>query len=461
MIHKCKHLMTRLIITLGFTALLTGLLGLSPAHADITAHFEAVAFANAKAEAEATAAAVGEVDVTARMLLEEERASMPASVIKKWESPTMAQTRKHGTLVHSMEAAQRAFNRQIPVYLDLVNDARAAVAKARIKLKYADTAAEKRKWKKRLVQAKKHRKAVFLDENWKFRPLVGMDDGCFRNTGRNGNMVLNSFVECIGPGTKRAEVWHGYDIVKNATRVVLVVFHDGSTKEGCLNFSMFDIPEGTPSEDMVLIVGSLLEVEVTVTVAVTVTGRLTVRGELRRDGVVCDSEEKSKEISVTKYVTKTVSKKSVEEALAFGEEAVNADVELQESVMAEVKRDATVEISQTIDLSCETDSPPAFVQFREMNDLEVNWVDDHCVTIDTPAGHTATVYWEATYGSFATPQKTAQDGVQICSLYKAPSEVPAGGTDRITVRAVDNVTGLDVTKTTQPFVIHPTAPHPG
>lgn len=105
--------------------------------------------------------------------------------------------------------------------------------------------------------------------------------------------------------------------------------------------------------------------------------------------------------------------------------------------------------------------PPVFVQFRQFNDLEVNWTDDHCVTVDTPAGHTATVYWEADFGSFATPQKTAQDGMQICSAYKAPSEVPAGGTDRITVRAVDNVTDLSVTKTTDPFVIHPTAPHPG
>lgn len=105
--------------------------------------------------------------------------------------------------------------------------------------------------------------------------------------------------------------------------------------------------------------------------------------------------------------------------------------------------------------------PPVFIQFREFNDLEINWKDDHCVTVDTPAGHTATVYWEAKFGSFATPSKTAQDGVQICSIYKAPSEVPASGTDTITVRVVDNTTGKSVTKTTDPFVIHDTAPHPG
>lgn len=104
--------------------------------------------------------------------------------------------------------------------------------------------------------------------------------------------------------------------------------------------------------------------------------------------------------------------------------------------------------------------PPVFVQFREFNDLEVNWKDDHCVTVDTPTGHTATVYWEAKFGSFTTPSKPAQDGVQVCSVYKAPSEVPASGTDTITVRAVDNVTGKSVTKATDPFVVNDTAPHP-
>lgn len=110
---------------------------------------------------------------------------------------------------------------------------------------------------------------------------------------------------------------------------------------------------------------------------------------------------------------------------------------------------------------CAPEAPPMFLQFREFNDLEVNWVDDHCVTVDFPAGHSGTVFWTAKYGSFATPQKTAQDSVQICSDYKAPSEVPGTGTDTITVTATDSVTGLKVTQTTDPFKIYPTASHPG
>lgn len=140
-------------------------------------------------------------------------------------------------------------------------------------------------------------------------------------------------------------------------------------------------------------------------------------------------------------------------------------VEVHADTMAKAKGSATTEAWASAYCAPYTPPPPAekppvFVQFREFNDLEVNWTDDHCVTVDTPAGHSATVYWDATYGSFATSQKPAQDGVQVCSTYKAPSEVPAGGTDTITVRVVDNVTDLSVTKSTQPFAIKSTAPHP-
>lgn len=98
-------------------------------------------------------------------------------------------------------------------------------------------------------------------------------------------------------------------------------------------------------------------------------------------------------------------------------------------------------------------SPPTFAQFREINDVYVNATTEHCVTVDFPEGHSGTVYWTANKGSFAVPQKSAQDMVQICSTYKAPSEVPASGTDTITVTATDSTTGKSVSKTTDPFVI--------
>lgn len=96
---------------------------------------------------------------------------------------------------------------------------------------------------------------------------------------------------------------------------------------------------------------------------------------------------------------------------------------------------------------------PTFAQFREINDVYVSATTDHCVTVDFPDGNSGTVHWTAKYGSFATSTKAAQDMVQVCSTYKAPSEVPSSGTDTITVTATDSVTGKSVTQTTDPFVI--------
>lgn len=98
-------------------------------------------------------------------------------------------------------------------------------------------------------------------------------------------------------------------------------------------------------------------------------------------------------------------------------------------------------------------NPPTFMQFRQINDVYVNATTDHCVTVDFPDGHNGSVFWTANKGSFAIATKAAQDAVQVCSSYKAPSEVPASGTDTITVTATDNVTGKSVSKTTDPFTI--------
>ncbi|HRK40664.1 MAG TPA: hypothetical protein PLN95_01120 [Candidatus Saccharibacteria bacterium] len=101
------------------------------------------------------------------------------------------------------------------------------------------------------------------------------------------------------------------------------------------------------------------------------------------------------------------------------------------------------------------ETPPTFMQFRQFNDLYKSLPDqpttmEHCVTVDFPEGHSGEVFWDANRGSFANPRKAAQDGVQICSIYTAPSE---SGSDTITVTATDSTTELSVTKTSDPFAI--------
>jgi hypothetical protein len=114
---------------------------------------------------------------------------------------------------------------------------------------------------------------------------------------------------------------------------------------------------------------------------------------------------------------------------------------------------------------CESPEPPekpVWMQFREFNDLEVNWTDDHCVTVSFPSG-SGTISWDAIYGSFATPTMPANSGEQVCNWYKAPSEVPqpSGGTDTISVVATDAQSGTTIgPRSTQPFRIDPAVSHP-
>lgn len=133
---------------------------------------------------------------------------------------------------------------------------------------------------------------------------------------------------------------------------------------------------------------------------------------------------------------------------------VNAEATVSAKTKASAQSSTKVECSSTQPQQPQPEvTPPTFMQFRQINDVYVNATTDHCVTVDFPEGHSGEVFWTATYGSFATVKKSAQDTVQVCSTYKAPSEVPAGGKDTITVTATDSVTGKSVTKTSDPFTI--------
>lgn len=133
---------------------------------------------------------------------------------------------------------------------------------------------------------------------------------------------------------------------------------------------------------------------------------------------------------------------------------VNAEATAHAKTKASAEASTKVKCSSTQPQPPQPEvTPPTFMQFRQINDVYVNATTDHCVTVDFPEGHSGEVFWTATYGSFATVKKSAQDTVQVCSTYKAPSEVPSGGKDTITVTATDSVTGKSVTQTSDPFTI--------
>lgn len=461
-----KHI-KRLFAVTFITALFVGLMGFQPASADgITAEFSATATATAEATASAKAVAYGNTDVTGKLLLADERVVIPKKTQKKlWKTPSIKVRAKYGTRVGSMEAAQTAVTKEVKQYKRLIAKTDLKQKKLKKKVKWAKKHHEAKKVKKLKKKVKKTKKRLAkILTSWQYRPLIGItidqpETDCLYNEGRNGNLGVNHFRYC--PGKDGVTIlWIGYDPLNDLMRIV-VYSHSTYDEPGCLNVPEFDIPRGAIEHEMVIMLRTLVGVELTVSVDIKVTVFLRITGVMKRNGEVCDQQIETATDTRTKTRSITVETSDTKDAMRMAENKVKANLDLMVQLEKEVSDEVTAEVSKTMTLKCDTEEPPVFIQFREMNDFEVNWKDDHCVTVDTPEGHSVTVYWEAKFGSFATPSKPAQDGVQACSDYKAPSEVPVGGTDTITVRAVDNVTGKSVTKTTDPFKIYDTAPHPG
>lgn len=83
-------------------------------------------------------------------------------------------------------------------------------------------------------------------------------------------------------------------------------------------------------------------------------------------------------------------------------------------------------------------SPPTFVNITFVNDVQVKWTTNVCTTAIFSSG-SGSFIWATGYGSFTGPTTSTnvQSGTEVCNTYTAPTEVPAGGTDMVTVTATD------------------------
>lgn len=271
---------------------------------------------------------------------------------------------------------------------------------------------------------------------------------CVRNTGRE-NQLRVGFVWCLKRAAvlvfdgKSRQYRHAYDIV------------DGKLRKTCLNY----IGGKVPMRKKVVQVRYEEDVKYSGSLSVETKANVDVEFQLE-----CPNNGAYFKVKASALATGSAST-SIRYTGRTKVSVVNAaKINLRHNALVNMSASAESSAAAKIDIEAycgsTPDEPPMFVQFREFNDLEVNWTSDHCVTVTFPNGHSGTVYWTAKFGSFAVPSKSASSGVQVCSQYKAPSEVPASGTDTITVTVRDNTTGKSVTKTTDPFVIHSTAPHP-
>ena len=355
-------MLKKLFVTiLAALALVIG--ALSPAQATTTADFSAAWNAGSTANAEATGVALAGTDVTGKILLQEERATMSDNDIKRMKPPTKAQIMRYGTVVHSNVEGQQVMTKQITAYDNLVHNVSVKAKKLQVKLKYADSAKEKRVLRQKLRRAQSQLKAIAVDAEWKYRPLIRLTDGCFRNTGRNNLMNLTSFKECI-KGDK-AEVDLGFDPVEREMRVVGVIYTNGTIKTTpCENFAYFDIPEGTPNEELYVVVDSFATVILTVSVGVRVAGDLTIYGVMRQDGTVCDQDQQTRHVNEFRQLPPvTVKDTDTDSALAFGQRQVQAETDVRAEVQKSVATDIKTNVSLTMHLQCgtpqPTDNPPS------------------------------------------------------------------------------------------------------
>jgi len=409
------------------------------AFAQTTATFTSSFNGTAEAQATATGVSIAGADATGKILLEELRAQIPQSVQDKWKTPTKEQIAKYGTLVHSLAEARAVVAKETKVYDQIVNKARAKVEKLKLRIKHKDGNVPK--LKKKLKKAKKALRAIYVDKDWKYRPLIGLDRGvCYRNTGLRGNLDLQSFVDCVDGD--QASVWIGLNPALREMRIVAVVKLNGTVEDGCLNIPDFVIPPGTPDRSLFIMVKAFASLELDVAVAGRVSGDLTVYGKMVQDGKVCD--EQSKTVHVDKVIpltTVSVSASDADKAIAFAENKVQADAQAMASATASVQGSVQLSVSQTMTLKCETTPPPVYTEIDTINDVLVNNTRTITPKGSVAPGHTAQQVCTALNGGSITVGKTQTVSGNFSApiTYKAPSEPPtansqygiAAGYDRV------------------------------
>lgn len=105
-------------------------------------------------------------------------------------------------------------------------------------------------------------------------------------------------------------------------------------------------------------------------------------------------------------------------------------------------------------------TPPTVVNMTQINDVDAGGTSPNfCATVNIPGSDPGTLTFAATYGSFTTTTFDVAGQVQKCTTYVAPTEVPSGGRDSVTVFVRDNTTGLSDQKS-ESFPINTPPPPP-
>jgi len=104
-------------------------------------------------------------------------------------------------------------------------------------------------------------------------------------------------------------------------------------------------------------------------------------------------------------------------------------------------------------------TPPTVVNMTQLNDVDAGATSPNfCATVNVPGSDQGTLTFSAQYGTFQITTFAVNGQVQKCTTYVAPTEVPSGGRDSVTVFVRDNSTGLSAQQSESFPINTPPAP---
>lgn len=165
--------------------------------------------------------------------------------------------------------------------------------------------------------------------------------------------------------------------------------------------------------------------------------------------VTVSASATAKTVSSVKASTKSSVKQKVKTK-------VEADAEITLEDKLEIIGDANASCTYTVDTP-PVDSPPTIVDLTQINDVDITNTTEVCATVDVPGDNSWTLTFAARFGSMSAV-RNGDNQFEKCATYKAPTEVPAGGTDTITAVVRDTVTGKSATDTTTFKIGNPVVP---
>lgn len=251
---------------------------------------------------------------------------------------------------------------------------------------------------------------------------------------------------------KRGSHWYkaGYTYSKGKKK--------GKKTGNCGNESWFKGPKPATTYKQITLVSSFKDVEVDAKIKIAESGKVTALATVTCPGGSGASATSSASASYWVYVSVRIKIKYTTQIKVRGPASIS--LKQKTDVSTEVQAKAILAIKTEAKAWCKDSPPPAekpvIVDITQINDVGVNETTRMCATFNVPGSDSAKLTFASSFAGFQegrTPSFDVSGQDEKCVTYVAPTEVPTGGTDTITVTLRDNTTGQSATPATTVFRI--------